>query len=58
MRYLDSDFQIMVQGDFVRCAVSGKPITIDQLKYWDVELQEAYATAEISMQRYLEKIKA
>ncbi len=58
VRYLDSDFQIMVQGDFVRCAVTGKPIPLDQLKYWDVELQEAYATAEVSMQRYLEKIKA
>ncbi len=55
MRYLDSDYQIVVQGEFVRCAVTGKPIPLDQLKYWDVSLQEAYVDADISMRRYLQK---
>ena len=58
LRYLDSDYQIVVQGEFVRCAVTGKPIPLDQLKYWDVQLQEPYATAEVSMQRYLQKVGA
>ena len=55
LRYLDSDYQIVVQGEFVRCAMTGKPIPLDQLKYWDVGLQEAYFDAEVSMKRYLEK---
>ena len=56
LRYLDADFQIVVQGDFVRCAVTRKPIPLDQLKYWDVERQEPYLDAEVSLQRYREKI--
>ncbi len=55
LRYLDADFQVVVQGDFVRCAVTSKPIPLDQLKYWDVERQEPYNSAEVSLQRYLEK---
>ena len=58
LRYLDADFQVVVQGDFVRCAVTSKPIPLDQLKYWDVERQEAYSSAEVSLQRYLEKTGA
>ncbi|MEM7427301.1 MAG: DUF2093 domain-containing protein [Pseudomonadota bacterium] len=54
LRYLDSDYQVVVQGEFVRCAVTSKPIPLDQLRYWNVERQEAYSSAEISMQRYLE----
>ena len=27
----------------MRCAVTGEPISLDELKYWSVELQEAYA---------------
>ena len=56
LRYLDADFQIVVQGDFVRCAVTRKPIPLDQLKYWDVERQEPYLDAAVSLQRYREKI--
>ena len=58
LRYQDADFQVVVQGDFVRCAVTSKPIPLDQLKYWDVERQEAYYSAEVSLQRYLEKTGA
>ncbi len=57
LRYLDADYQVVVQGEFVRCAVTGKPISLDQLKYWDVERQEAYSDAETSLQRCLEKIR-
>ena len=35
-------------GDFVRCAVTGEPIMLPDLRYWSVELQEAYATTEVS----------
>lgn len=52
VRYLDGDFQVVEQGDFVRCAVTGQTIPLSELRYWSVELQEAYATAEISFNRY------
>lgn len=54
VRYLDGDFEVMSPGDFVRCAVSGEPIALPDLKYWSVDAQEAYASAEISVKRYLE----
>ena len=54
VKYLDSDFQVMAPGDFVRCAVTGKPIPLSELKYWSVELQEPYLSAEVSIKRYRE----
>ncbi len=54
LRYGHNEFKIVLPGDYVRCAVSGARIALDDLKYWSVELQEPYATAEASFQRYLE----
>ncbi len=56
LRYLDADYQVVVQGSFVRCAVTRKPIPLDRLKYWNVERQEAYADAAASLRRHLENI--
>ena len=42
LRYLPNNFQIIENGDHVICAVSGKKINLDNLLYWNVELQEAY----------------
>lgn len=54
VRYLDGDFQVLSSGSFVRCAVSGEAIQLDELKYWSVARQEAYASAAISYARELE----
>lgn len=54
LRYLDGEFEVISPGDFVRCAVSGQQIPLAELKYWNVEAQEAYASAEVSLKRYLE----
>ncbi len=54
LRYLDADYQVVVQGDYVRCAVTGRPIRIEELRYWSVARQEAYSSAEIATRRYLE----
>jgi hypothetical protein len=54
IRYLDGDFDILSMGDYVLCAVSGVKIPLDELKYWSVARQEAYATGQISFQRELE----
>ena len=42
LKYLPNNFKIIEEGDHVVCAISGKKISLDQLNYWNVELQEAY----------------
>jgi hypothetical protein len=42
LHYGDNEVTIIRQGLFVRCAVSGDRITLDELRYWSVDLQEAY----------------
>ncbi|ADJ24385.1 conserved hypothetical protein [Hyphomicrobium sp. GJ21] len=54
LRYLDGEFEVLTPGEFVRCAVTGQPISLANLRYWSVDAQEAYASAEISVKRYLE----
>lgn len=54
IRYLDGDFQVVSPGAFVRCAVTGEAIPLDELKYWSVARQEAYLNAEASLQAELE----
>lgn len=53
IRYLDADFVVIKPGSFVRCAITGKPILVDDLKYWNVDKQEAYVDAEAAYQAYL-----
>ena len=42
LKYLPNNFKVLEDGDHVICAVSGKKILLNQLTYWNVELQEAY----------------
>ena len=42
LKYLDNSFEIIENGTYVICAVSGKKIPLENLTYWNVELQEAY----------------
>ena len=51
IRYLDGDFQVTSPGSFVRCAVTNVPIPLEELKYWSVDLQEAYASPQAVLQR-------
>ncbi|MCO6048467.1 DUF2093 domain-containing protein [Mesorhizobium sp. RP14(2022)] len=54
IRYLDGDFQVTSPGGFVRCAVTGEPIPIDELRYWSVKRQEPYVSADVSLAREIE----
>lgn len=49
-----SDYVILEPGSFVRCAVTGKKITLENLRYWNDDLQEAYIDAEASLKRFKE----
>ena len=42
VNFFPNNFEIIEKGDYVVCAVSGKNILLDELTYWNVELQEAY----------------
>ena len=46
IKYLPNTFQIIENGDYVICAVSGKQILLEELTYWNVELQEPYFSYE------------
>jgi len=42
IKYLPNNFKIIQEGDHVVCAVSGKNIRLEELNYWNVDLQEPY----------------
>ncbi|HCV49208.1 MAG: hypothetical protein CBE09_05250 [Rhizobiales bacterium TMED249] len=50
IKYLDGDFIIEVPGTHVFCAVTGKPILMEMLRYWNVDFQEPYIDAAASLQ--------
>lgn len=52
LRYMDADFMVLSPGTFVSCAVTGQPIQIDDLKYWNVDTQEAYIDADAAIKAH------
>tara|TARA_B100001175_G_C19189508_1_gene486031 strand:+ start:186 stop:383 length:198 start_codon:yes stop_codon:yes gene_type:complete len=52
IKFNPNNFEIIQDGDFVICAVSGKSIPLDKLTYWNVELQEAYFSPKEAQHRY------
>ena len=54
LKYLPNNFEIIEDGDYVVCAISGKNIPLNKLMYWNVELQEAYFSSKEAQQRYEE----
>jgi hypothetical protein len=51
VEYLDSNLRIVRPGAFVRCAVTGEPIPLEDLRYWSVARQEAYASPDAVLRR-------
>lgn len=52
LKYLDADYQVLREGDFVRCGVTGDPIQIENLRYWDVTRQIPFKSAHIAFDQY------
>jgi hypothetical protein len=48
IRYLDGDYQILMPGSHVICAMTGKTIPLEELRYWSVARQEPYVDAAAS----------
>ena len=57
LRYLPNNFEIVEEGDHVVCAVSGKKINLNNLNYWNVDLQEAYFSPIEANERYKKQKK-
>jgi hypothetical protein len=55
LEYLDGEYRITRPGSFVLCAVTGTRIPIEALRYWSVDLQEAYAAPDIALKRFQDK---
>ena len=58
LQYLDGDYRVLAPGAYVICAVSGAQIALEDLRYWNVDLQEAYASAVIATKRFQQLRKA
>lgn len=53
LHYTANGFRVLASGDHVVCAISGEPIAIEELRYWSVARQEAYASAAIATEAYM-----
>lgn len=51
LHYGDGEFAVLKPGPYVLCAVTGKPIPLEILRYWSVELQEAYTSPTEALSR-------
>ncbi len=54
LEYGHSEYRVIRSGEFVRCAITGDPIALAELRYWNVARQEPYRDAKIALQRYRE----
>ena len=52
--YGDFSFEIVKPGRFVRCAVTGEQILLDDLRYWNADRQEAYKGPDEALKRWRE----
>jgi hypothetical protein len=50
LHYLAYSFRVLTAGDHVLCAVSGEKIMLEDLRYWSIARQEAYASAVLSVE--------
>jgi hypothetical protein len=55
LHFLDGEYDVLRPGGYVICAVTGTHIPLDALRYWSVDLQEAYASCGIALRRMQEK---
>jgi hypothetical protein len=54
LQYLDGEYHVVKAGSFVLCAVTATEIPLEALRYWSVDLQEAYASPAAALKRMQE----
>jgi hypothetical protein len=47
-------FKIIEPGDYVLCSITNQKIPLENIKYWNVDLQEIYFGPEVALKRYKE----
>tara|TARA_Y100000590_G_scaffold229372_1_gene258715 strand:- start:79 stop:279 length:201 start_codon:yes stop_codon:yes gene_type:complete len=57
LKYFPNNFEVVESGDYVICAVSGRKIKLENLNYWNVELQEPYFSYKEAAIKKEENIK-
>ena len=57
LKYLDAEFQVLREGDFVRCAVTGDPIRVENLRYWNVGRQVPFKSAGVAFGELLKTLR-
>ncbi len=50
LHYMANGFRVLTPGGHVVCAISGAVIPLDDLRYWSVARQEAYASAAYALE--------
>jgi hypothetical protein len=55
LEYFDGEYRVVRAGSYVVCAVTGARIPLEALRYWSVDLQEAYAGPAAALKRMQEK---
>ncbi len=58
LHYGDGDYAVLKPGGYVVCAVSGRRISLEELRYWSVERQEPYVGAGEALQRFTSPVEA
>ena len=48
IQYTNGTFRLLKDGDHILCAVTGRPIPLEELRYWSVARQEGYIDAAAS----------
>ena len=54
VEYLDGEYRVVRPGSFVICAITAEKIPLEALRYWSVDLQEAYASPDVALKRLQE----
>lgn len=53
LHYEANGFRVVTPGRHVVCAVSGIAVELEELRYWSVTRQEAYASPDLATKRLL-----
>ncbi len=51
LHYGPNGFRVLRAGQYVTCAQSGVAIPLEELRYWSVDHQEPYASAQLATER-------
>ena len=57
VEFMDGEFRVLRPGSYVRCAVTCEQIALDDLRYWDVDRQEAYVNPQAKLTRLGVEVK-